>query len=293
MPEPIATVTTQSASGADAEVISSFYPVPGLGFVPINAFVLRAEEPVLVDTGPIVLRTEYLRAIESLIDLGDLRWIYLTHADPDHVGCLRDVLAAAPKARIITTFMGLGRLGLYEPLSPERTYLLNPGQRISVGDRELEAMEPITFDAPDTTPFRDTKTGALFSSDGFGGVVAGPVELASDLSASALRDGVITWTTVDSPWLRYLDEQQMREACDQLRERAAPIVLSSHLPPAYGLLDVLLEHVASARTHARFVGPDQAALTALLTSLAAQPGHAPEPEPHEPAADEREVLPYA
>ena len=266
----IASVATQTVSGADAEVISSFYPVPGLGLLAINAYLLRATEPVLVDTGPIVLRAQYFAALSDLIDLEDLRWIYLTHADPDHVGCLPDVLAAAPNARLITTFLGLGRLGLYQVISPERVYLLNPGQALAVGDRELRVIEPVTFDAPETTAFVDSKTNALFSSDSFGGVVVEPVEQATDIPPTALRDGVVTWAAIDSPWLRHFDEPTVDTMLRRIRAIAPPIVLSSHLPPAVGLVDVLLGHVASARTRPRFVGPDQAALTALLASLAAQ-----------------------
>jgi glyoxylase-like metal-dependent hydrolase (beta-lactamase superfamily II) len=271
MPESTATVTVSSVSGADADVISTLYPIPALGFVPINAFVLRAEEPVLVDTGPIVLRDLYFDAISKAIDLDDLRWIYLTHADPDHVGCLREVLAAAPNARVITTFLGLGKLGLYAPISPERVYLLNPGQRLSVGDRELIALEPPTFDAPETTAFVDSKTDTLFSSDCFGGVLAEPAELAAEIPAAALRDGVVTWAGIDAPWLGRLDVTALDVALARIRELAAPIVLSSHLPPAFGMLDTLVDHIATAHGRPRFVGPDQAALAALLASLAGEP----------------------
>ncbi|MDB4962599.1 MAG: Diflavin flavoprotein [Myxococcales bacterium] len=270
MPDTIA-VTTRRVPGADAEVISSFFPVPGLGFIPINCFLLHAREPVLVDTGPVVLRDQYVRALEQLIDLEDVRWIYLTHADPDHVGCVRDVLAAAPNAQIVTTFLGLGRLTLYHGVTPDRVYLLNPGQRLSVGDRELRVIEPLTFDAPDTTAFTDSQTGTLFSSDSFGGIVAGPAECAADLSATALRDGVVTWATIDAPWLRHVNRPTFEAATARFRELDPPVVLSSHLPPAHGLLEVLLDHVATARAQPRWVGPDQAALTALLASLA-EPG---------------------
>ena len=271
MSRAIERVTTSSVPDADADVFSSFLPVPGLGLVPINAFLLRAEEPVLVDTGPIVARDLYLDAIEQLIDLDDLRWIYLTHADPDHVGCVADVLAAAPEARLITTFLGLGKLGLYHEVSPDRVYLLNPGQRLRIGDRELQALEPLTFDAPETTPFVDSKTGVLFSSDCFGGVVSAPAQSADEIPEEALRYGVVTWTTIDSPWLGHIETASFDANLRRIRELVAPIVLSSHLPPAVGMLDVLLDHVATARSQPRFVGPDQAALSALLASLAAQP----------------------
>jgi glyoxylase-like metal-dependent hydrolase (beta-lactamase superfamily II) len=283
--DPLATVTTRTIQGADAEQMSTFYPVPGLGFVPINAYLLRATEPVLVDTGPITYRAQYLQALGRLIDLDDLRWIYLTHADPDHLGCLGEVLAAAPRARLVTTFLGLGKLGLSLDIPLDRVYLLNPGQRLRVGDRELLAVEPATFDAPETTGFVDSKTGVLFSSDSFGALVSAPAEDAAAMSAAALRDGVVTWATIDSPWLARTTEQAMEAALQRIRDLAPPIVLSSHLPPAAGMLDVLIGHIRTARSQPRWVGPDQAALTAMLATLA-QPrpsqvpgrGNAPRPQ---------------
>jgi hypothetical protein len=35
----------------DIEILPSYFPNPGLGLVPVNAFVLKAPEPVLVDGG--------------------------------------------------------------------------------------------------------------------------------------------------------------------------------------------------------------------------------------------------
>ena len=35
----------------DVTVLNDFAPVPGLGFLPVNAFVLHAEQPVVIDTG--------------------------------------------------------------------------------------------------------------------------------------------------------------------------------------------------------------------------------------------------
>lgn len=35
----------------DVSLLSDTAEVPGLGFLPVNAFVLHAEQPVVVDTG--------------------------------------------------------------------------------------------------------------------------------------------------------------------------------------------------------------------------------------------------
>ena len=39
------------------------FAIPGIGLVPINAFVLHGAEPVLVDTGPVVESDEFMAAL--------------------------------------------------------------------------------------------------------------------------------------------------------------------------------------------------------------------------------------
>ena len=76
----------------DIDVIPSYFPIPVLGNVPVNAFVLKAAEPVLVDTGLVPLSDPFMEKLSSAIDPEDLRWLWLTHADQDHVGSLHRIL---------------------------------------------------------------------------------------------------------------------------------------------------------------------------------------------------------
>lgn len=261
--EPSQKITARRI-GADVEVIGSFYEVPGLGVLPINSFLLRSAEPVWIDTGYVAAGPAYLDALCAAIDPRDLRWIWLTHADPDHVGALRAVLEAAPRARLVTTFLGLGKLGLSEPIPPARVRLLNPGQRLDVGDRELVAVRPATFDSPETTGAQDTETGTFFSADSFGAVLSAPALDAADVPASALRDGMITWATIDAPWLAWLRPDAFARELARVRSLGAPLVLSTHLPPARGITERLLDVLRDARTAPPWVGPDQAALEEML-----------------------------
>ncbi|MGD0945557.1 MAG: hypothetical protein ABR972_14970 [Acidimicrobiales bacterium] len=54
-------ITTYTAA-PDIDVITSNFPIPGFGVVPINAFVLHGSEPVRVDTGAAVERDEFMTA---------------------------------------------------------------------------------------------------------------------------------------------------------------------------------------------------------------------------------------
>lgn len=248
--------------------LSAYLPVPGFGVLPVNAFVIHAAEPVLVDTGLAALREDFLARLRAVIDPADLRWIWITHTDPDHLGNLAAVLTDAPQARIVTTYLGMGKMGLQQ-LPLERVYLLNPGQTLDVGDRALLAVAPPTFDAPETTGLFDARTRTLFSADCFGALMVTPAETAADIPPDALREGCIGWANVDAPWLSMLDERRFDEALDVIRRLDAQTVLSGHLPPAHGITARLLAHLAEAREAPRFVGPDQAALEAMLQATAA------------------------
>ena len=59
----------------------------------VRATMLRANDhTILVDTGVMVESDAFMSELESLIDPGDLRWIWLTHTDFDHIGCLHRLL---------------------------------------------------------------------------------------------------------------------------------------------------------------------------------------------------------
>lgn len=252
----------------DIDVIPSYFPIPGYGILPINAFVLHAAEPVLVDTGLVLLSGEFLPRLVSVIDPEDIRWLWLTHPDPDHTGSLYRLVDEFPRLRVITTFLGLGRLSLTRPLPLDRVYLLNPGQSLDVGDRTLTAVKPATFDAPETTGFCDSGSGAFFSADSFGALMSELVEDAAEIPPDDLRQGMITWTAADSPWLHSIDPAKFTNTLNRIRDRSPTAILSSHLPPAHGMIDPLLENLAAVPTSEPFVGPDQPALAAML-------GHAP------------------
>jgi flavorubredoxin len=251
----------------DIEVLTSNCPIPGYGLVPINAFVLKGSEPLLVDTGTVVERNEFMPALRSVIDPSELRWIWLTHTDFDHIGSLQQLLDENPKLRVITTFLGIGIMNLYAPLPLDRVHLVNPGEKINIGERTLTAVKPPAFDNPSTTGFYDDKSGVFFSSDCFGALLSSVPQNAADLSEDDLRDGQIFWATVDSPWLHKVDGVWAR-GLDIIRRMEPKMVLSSHLPAAPGYMtDRLLESLAAARTAQPFIGPNQAMLEQMLNAM--------------------------
>lgn len=251
-------------------MITSSFPIPGFGVVPINAFVLHGSEPVLVDTGAAVERDEFMTALQSVIDPLDLRWIWLTHPDFDHIGPLSPLLDANPNIRVITTFLGMGIMSLFEPLPLERVRLVNPGQQIILGERTLTAWKPPAFDNPSTTGVVDNTSGALICSDCFGALLGAVPQSAADLTLEELRQGQVFWATVDSPWLHNVDPTAFASGLHRVRDTQPALILSSHLPVAPGhMIDQLIESLEAVPTATPFLGPDQAALEAMLAQMTA------------------------
>jgi len=247
------------------DVLTSDIDIPGLGHLPINAYVLHGADPVLVDTGSIAQADEFLAALRTVVDVGDLRWIWLTHTDFDHIGLLHRLLAENPDLRVITTFFGVGIMGLFEPLPMDRVNFVNPGETLTLTDRALTAVKPPAFDNPITVGFHDDRANALFSADCFGALLPALPERADDLGDDELRSGQVTWGSIDSAWMHKADPAVI--AADLARTRAVDpaLVLSAHLAPASGsMLDRMCNAIATVPSAPPFAAPDQAALDAML-----------------------------
>jgi hypothetical protein len=259
-------VITTYRAASDIDVISSTASIPVLGNLAINAFVMHGDEPLLVDTGAVREADEFMAALHTLIDPADLRWIYLSHTDYDHIGSLHRLLDANSNLRVITTFLGVGIMGLSAtPLPMDRVYLLNAGQRLTIGHRTLTAIKPPVYDNSVTTGFYDDASRALFSADCFGALLSDVPQNADDIPEAELRAGQTTWVTVDSPWIHKIDRATFGRELADLRALEPSIVLSGHLPVAPGaMIGRLLDTLATAPDAAPFAGPDQVGLEQML-----------------------------
>jgi len=259
-------VITTYRAAPDIDVVSSTATIPGFGSLAINAFVMHGDEPLLVDTGVVREAEEFMAALKTVIDPAELRWIWLSHTDYDHIGSLRTLLDENPQLRVITTFFGVGIMGLSTtPLPMDRVYLLNPGERMTAGHRTLTAIKPPVYDNSVTTGFYDDASRAFFSADCFGALLSDVPQDADDIPEAELRAGQTTWVTVDSPWIHKVDRATFAAELAGIRALEPTVVLSGHLPAAPGaMLGRLLDTLAAAPDAAPFAGPDQVTLEQML-----------------------------
>ncbi len=253
----------------DTTTFSSFAPIPGLGILPINAHLIQAKEPVLVDTSWVGVSDAYLDALQGVIDPVDLKWIWVSHTDLDHVFNLGKVMAMAPNARVVIAGLGAAKLGLRGDFDMSRLHVLEAGQRLDVGDRELVSVKPVIYDAPETNGFFDTKTRVLFSADAFGAVVDGPREEIGDILETVLRDGQTAWASVDAPWLGWVDKSTFSALLSDIEKLDPSAIISGHLPAASGpMIHKVLGNLIGSMGASRFGGPDRDTIEGLFAQPA-------------------------
>ena len=124
----------------------------------MNSLVIRAAEPVIVDTGMVTDRATFFEDVFSLVEPDDVRWIYLTHDDDDHSGNVMEALDRCPKAKVVMSWAARGRTCTAFGIPPERVRTVDDGQGLDVGDRTLQAVRPPVYDNAYTRGLFDPTT---------------------------------------------------------------------------------------------------------------------------------------
>jgi len=254
----------------DVHVLATNLPIPGVGVLPVNAYVLLAEEPVLVDTGIGVDGHDFIDALTSIIDPAALRWVWLTHDDADHTGSIQRVLEAAPQARLVTNAFSALRMATWWPVPFDRVHAIRAGDRLSVGDRTLRAVPPPLFDNPLSIGLLDEATGSLFSVDSFGALLPEAAQDTAQVPDDALAGGMRAWATADSPWAHIVDREQFGQVLDGVRRLQPTRIFSSHLPAANGAsLERFLQVLESVPDAEPAVAPNHEEFGHMLAAMTA------------------------
>ena len=221
-------------ASSDVHVFPANLGIPGVGVLPINAFLLMAEEPVLVDTGIGMDTADFLDAVSSVVPFDEIKWVWLTHDDADHTGSIQRVMELAPNATLVCHGLAALRMSTWWPVPLHRVHAMRFGDELHVGDRTLTAVAPPLFDNPMSTGLLDQSTGALFTVDAFGALLPEATQSADDVPPEALAGGMVGWALSDSPWVHVTDKVKFGAVLERVRKIQPSRIFSSHLPAASG-----------------------------------------------------------
>ena len=87
--------------------------------ITVSFFVIKDDQPTLVETGMGKMFDESLEAVKQIIDPSTLRYIVVPHLEGDECGAINNFLGLAPNAQPVTSPIG-ARTALFfrETLTP-------------------------------------------------------------------------------------------------------------------------------------------------------------------------------
>lgn len=236
----------------------------------VNSMVITGAEPVIIDTGTLGNRAQWLDDVFSIVEPADVRWVFLSHDDPDHTGNLTQVLDACPHATLVTNWFSVERMSTEVGLPLHRMRWVDDGERFDAGDRKLLALRPPMFDSPTTRGLLDTSTGVYWASDAFAAPVTAPADHVADLDQDFWREGFSMINRTLSPWLTWVDSSRWINQVDRLRSAGLTIIATAHGPVLSGAhLGQALDLTAELPGQEPVVLPGQPVLEQMLQSLTA------------------------
>jgi len=199
-------------------------------WVYLHSLVIKGPEPIIVDTGTPANREQWLKDVFSIVDPGDVRWIFLSHDDVDHSGNLAEIMEACPNANLIVTWFYMERHTCSFNFPLERVRWVNDGDSWRAGDRTLTAITPPLFDSPVTRGLYDDRTGVYWAVDSFATPLPGPMNDISELDPEAWQGGLEMFNRMNSPWFKLLDPDKFERHVDRVQKLDLDVVASCHSP---------------------------------------------------------------
>jgi flavorubredoxin len=133
-----------------------------------NAYLIRDEKTVLIDTVKKPYSNVLLKNIGNLIDPAKIDLVVCNHAEPDHAGELAAVLAVCPKAKVVCNKKCRAALALQFDISNWDFEIVKTGDSISIGKNTLQFIDTPMVHWPESMFTYIPEQELLFSMDAFG-----------------------------------------------------------------------------------------------------------------------------
>lgn len=193
--------------------LSTLVPDIGPTGFTFNQFLIDADEPAIVHTGPRAMFPSVSEAISSVLPVERLRWILFGHLEADECGAMNLFLAAAPDAQVAHT--PLGCMVSINDLADRPPVALAPNSSLDLGGRRLRSIAtPHVPHGWDAHVLYEETTGTLFCGDLLSQVGDGPALTTDDVVAAAARTedafGATCLTPATAPTIRGLADLEPR-----------------------------------------------------------------------------------
>jgi flavorubredoxin len=243
-------------------------------FVYLNSMVILGAEPLILDTGTIANREQWLEDVFALVEPEDVKWIFLSHDDVDHTGNLEQTMEACPNAQLVCNWSMVERHTNCFEFPLDRCRWVMDGETLDIGDRTLVAMRPPVYDSPTTRGLFDPTTGVYWSADAFATPLPDPGMGIPDLETEFWQFGVTLFTYgALSPWLSMVDPKKYGKTVDRVQELGITTIAGCHTPVIEGpFIQQAFDHLRALPSIDAPPMPDQSVLDQIIAASAQPQG---------------------
>jgi flavorubredoxin len=134
-----------------------------------NAYLIKGEDKIaLIDTVNPGFERELESRINKVAAVGQIDYIVMNHAEPDHAGAIPYLLTANEKAKIATTKIGAQAAQTYFKVPEERLLVVGDNDTLELGGKTLRFIEAPMLHWPETMFTYLVQDNVLFPCDFFG-----------------------------------------------------------------------------------------------------------------------------
>lgn len=134
-----------------------------------NSYLIREEKNVLIDTVDHKFSREFVQNLRREIDLADLDYIVINHAEEDHAGALTELMMQIPDTPIYCTANAIDSINGHHHHPEWNFHVVKTGDTLDIGNgKQLIFVETPMLHWPDSMMTYLTGDAVLFSNDAFG-----------------------------------------------------------------------------------------------------------------------------
>lgn len=156
--------------GANDRRIAKFenmFPVPrGVSY---NSYVILDEKTALMDTADSSVAERFMENVEAVLDGRTLDYLVVQHMEPDHCANIAAIIEKYPEVTVVGNAKTMQMIGqFYSGTKAENTILVKEGDKLSLGEHELNFVTAPMVHWPEVMVTYESKEKILFSADAFG-----------------------------------------------------------------------------------------------------------------------------
>ena len=133
----------------DRRLFDSLIPLPqGTTY---NSYLIRGKtKTALIDTVNPGFESELESRINRIINIEDIDYFVMNHAEPDHAGAIPYIMKKNNKAKLVATKQGTQAANIYFKVSDDRINIVSDGDEINLGGKTLRFIEAPMLHWPET-----------------------------------------------------------------------------------------------------------------------------------------------